>query len=168
MRATLLLAAAVLAAPALALGADFVGPENCRACHPTAYAAWKDSQHAQSTGSLSARQLADGRCLSCHAPDRSKGAEAVSCETCHGGGQFYSPTYVMKDRELSRAVGLIDPSERLCVKCHDANAPALSPFNFAEKLKALDHWSAERAERKAARDAAKAGDKGRKPGDRPR
>ncbi|HEY3447166.1 MAG TPA: multiheme c-type cytochrome [Myxococcales bacterium] len=142
--------------PARAGAADPIGSENCKTCHATAYDAWQDSQHSRASVSLSPKQQKDARCLSCHSPDQAKGVADVSCETCHGGGQFYSPKYVMKDAELARAVGLVDPSEKMCLKCHDANAPSLSTFKFAEKLKLIDHWSAERAARKEKADGAKA------------
>lgn len=134
--------------------ADFVGPESCKGCHPTAYSAWQLSKHARATDSLSESQKKDARCLTCHAPDQSQGVSNISCETCHGGGQYYTPTYVMKDPELARLVGLVDPSEKLCRTCHDASSPSLRPFNFVESLKAIDHWSAERAKRAARAEAS--------------
>ncbi len=138
-----------------AFGADPIGADTCRACHPQAFEAWKDSPHARATASLTAKQQKDPRCLSCHSPDATKGVAEVSCETCHGGGQYYSPRYVMKDHELARAVGLLDPTERLCLKCHDANAPSVRPFTFEEKLKRIDHWTEAGAARQAARAGAK-------------
>jgi hypothetical protein len=131
-----------------AWGAEFIGSESCKVCHPAAYEAWQDSQHSRAAGALSPRQQKDGRCLSCHSPEQAKGNADVSCESCHGGGQYYAPKYVMKDAELSRAVGMIDPSEKMCLKCHDVNAPSMVPFKFADKLKLIDHWSAERAAKK--------------------
>jgi hypothetical protein len=50
-------------------------------------------------------------------------------------------------------VGLVDPSEKLCRTCHDASSPSLRPFNFVESLKAIDHWSAERAKKSARAEA---------------
>jgi formate-dependent nitrite reductase cytochrome c552 subunit len=138
----------VLLASGAVGAADFVGPESCKGCHPAAYAAWQQSKHARATDSLSEAQKKDARCLSCHAPDQAQQATAnVSCETCHGAGQYYAPAYVMKDPELSRLVGLVDPSEKGCRTCHDASSPSLRPFNFVESLKAIDHWSAERAKK---------------------
>jgi hypothetical protein len=100
--------------------------------------------------SLSDAQKKDARCLTCHAPDlQQQGQANITCETCHGGGQYYSPAYVMKDSELSRLVGLVDPSEKQCRTCHDASTPSLRPFDFKESLKAIDHWSAERASKSA-------------------
>lgn len=148
----------------VAQAAEFIGSESCKVCHPAAYEIWKDSQHAQAAAPLSEKQQKDPRCLSCHSPEGTKGFAHVGCETCHGGGQYYKPSYVMKDKELSRAVGLVDPSEKMCLRCHDATAPSLTPFKFAEKLKAIDHWTVERAAR-AAKDekAADKPAKGEKP-----
>ena len=53
----------------------------------------------------------------------------------------------MKDSELARLVGLQDPSEKSCRTCHDASSPSLAPFDFVQKLKLVDHWTAERAKR---------------------
>ena len=126
--------------------ADFLGPESCKGCHPAAYDAFQQSKHARAAESLSPTQQKDPRCQSCHAPDQaSQGVSHVTCETCHGAGQYYSPSYVMKDAELARLVGLVDPSEKSCRTCHDASSPSLKPFNFVEALKAIDHWSADRA-----------------------
>lgn len=129
---------------------DFLGSESCQACHPDAYAAWQTTAHARSRDVLSVQQQRDARCLSCHSPNQVEQKSAhVGCETCHGGGQYYSADYVMKDAELARLVGLVDPNERSCRACHDNSSPSLKPFDFATKLKVIDHWSAERAKRKA-------------------
>jgi len=138
-----------------ARAADFVGAESCKACHPEAYAAWKQSKHARALEPLSAVQQKDARCLSCHAPNQvDQHAVQISCETCHGGGQYYGTSYVMKDPELARLVGLVDPSEKGCRTCHDTSSPSLKPFDFVEKLKLIDHWSAERARRAEAKPEA--------------
>ncbi len=143
--------------------ADFLGPESCKGCHPAAYEAWQLSKHARATDSLSEQQKKDARCLSCHAPDQASQASAhVTCETCHGGGQYYAPNYVMKDAELARLVGLVDPSEKSCRTCHDASSPSLRPFDFVESLKAIDHWSAERAKKNPRAEASPAPEPARK------
>src|SRR6476619_4019156 len=86
----LFLACLVLSAAPIAQAAepvinpDFVGPESCKACHPAAYAAWRQSKHARALDSLSTAQQQDARCLSCHAPNtRERGVAHVTCETCH-------------------------------------------------------------------------------------
>ena len=130
--------------------ADFLGPESCQGCHPQAYAIWKHSKHARSAASLSPQQQRDAKCQTCHSPGPSEqNLASVSCETCHGGGQYYVASYVMKDPELARLVGLQDPSEKSCRTCHDASSPSLRPFEFVEKLKAIDHWTAERGKKGA-------------------
>lgn len=139
-------AAALGAGPAVAY--DFVGAERCQTCHEEAYAAWRASKHALAQEPLTAVQRRDPRCTSCHAPNEAtERIGGVSCEACHGGGQYYAVSHVMKDPELSRMAGLVDPSERGCRACHDASSPSIRPFDFAAKLSAIDHWSAERKRR---------------------
>lgn len=134
-----------------ALGHGYLGAESCQGCHPDAYAAWRTSAHSRAREALSSTQLKDARCLSCHSPQEGdKQVENVTCETCHGGGQYYSSRYVMKDSELSRLVGLLDPSEKGCRTCHDSSSPSLKTFDFAAKLKAIDHWTKERERRVTA------------------
>lgn len=143
-----LLVVALTAFPAGAAdtsGGDLVGPESCKACHPEAYNAWKASKHARALDSLSPQQQQDGRCLSCHAPNvKESNVAGVTCESCHGSGKYYAASYVMKDPELARLVGLVDPTEKGCRACHDSSTPSLRPFDFAEKLKLIDHWTAAR------------------------
>ncbi len=134
---------------------DFLGAESCQGCHAEAWAAWKASPHARAKEVLSAQQQKDARCLSCHSPNENdQKVTGISCETCHGGGQYYTARYVMKDAELARLVGLVDPNEKQCRSCHDDSSPSVKPFEFIGKLKALDHWSAERAKRASTADAA--------------
>ena len=139
---------AILLTATVAFAADFLGPEACKACHPAAYQIWKQGKHARAMEALTPTQQKDARCLSCHAPDQAdQHVTSITCETCHGGGQHYSASYVMKDPELSRLVGLQDPSEKTCKTCHDASSPSLKPFDFTEKLKLIDHKTAEKAAR---------------------
>lgn len=145
---------ACLGAAGAARAYDYLGPESCQSCHPEAYQAWRGSAHARARDTLTTPQQKDARCLSCHSPSEAEQRVTnVSCEVCHGGGQYYTARYVMKDPELSRLVGLVDPSEKGCRTCHDASSPSLKPFDFPSRLKAIDHWSAERARRGAAEQA---------------
>jgi hypothetical protein len=128
---------------------DFLGSESCQSCHPDAWAAWKASPHARAKDVLSPTQQRDARCLSCHSPNEGdQKVTSVSCESCHGGGQYYSSKHVMKDPELVRLAGLVDPTEKSCRACHDASSPSMKPFDFKSRLKAMDHWSVERAKKK--------------------
>jgi hypothetical protein len=140
--------ALAMASGTAAFAYDALGSESCQGCHPDAWAAWQASPHARSRDVLSPQQRKDARCLSCHSPDEaSQRLTQVACETCHGGGQYYSARFVMKDAELARLVGLVDPGEKACRACHDDSSPSLKPFDFAAALKAIDHWSVERAKR---------------------
>lgn len=130
----------LLALPVLSQAGDRVGPETCKACHPAAYEAWRATPHARARESLPERSRADARCLSCHAPDLDDGISGVSCEACHGPGRAYAARYVMRDPELSRAIGLVDPNERTCSSCHTDSTPSLVKFEYARKLPLIRHW----------------------------
>ncbi len=143
-----LLAAIALAAPLAAGAADPVGAGTCKACHPVAFEVWRESAHARAMASLPERSRSDPRCTTCHAPE--PGQAGVSCEACHGNGGLYAQAYVMRDRELARALGLVEPGERTCQRCHDESAPSLSRFDYARKLPLVRHAQAEREARRAA------------------
>jgi hypothetical protein len=130
----------VLLAPSVPAAGDTVGPETCRACHASAYEAWLASPHARAREALPERSRNEPRCLSCHAPDAEDGLAGVSCEACHGAGRTYSAPYVMRDPELARAVGLVDPGPRTCAACHTESTPSLVRFEYDRKLQLIRHW----------------------------
>lgn len=153
-----------LATGGTSLAADFIGSESCRSCHPDAYAAWVDSPHARAFTRLKQHEREDARCVQCHARDVSSGGEAgVSCETCHGAGEHYWPAYVMRDAELSRAVGLTVPDAKSCLSCHDGSTPSLLPFDVDAAMRAIDHWSASREARESGKAAGSDGRKAQAP-----
>ena len=140
-----LLLASLLASPAaLAATGDKVGPETCKACHPAAYEVWRAGPHARTLDALPVQSRKDPRCLGCHAPDAEDGLLGISCEACHGPGRVYSAPYVMRDAELARVVGLLDPGEKACLACHGESAPSLVRFDYVKKLPLIDHWTRER------------------------
>jgi len=141
----------LLAAPA-ALASDLVGPASCRTCHPEAYRIWAASPHARAAQSLAPEQRKQPLCLQCHSRDEQRAGQAdvqgVSCETCHGGGRFYQPAVVMRDKELSRLFGLVDPTPQTCLVCHGGATPSVKQFDVKEAMQRIDHWTADRAARK--------------------
>ena len=139
-RALAICALAVLLPPTAAHAGDRVGPETCKACHPAAYDAWRQDPHARAFDSLPERSRKDERCLGCHSPDAADGIAGVSCEACHGPGRIYAARYVMRDAELARAVGLVDPGEKTCLGCHTDSTPSLVRFEYARKLPLIVHW----------------------------
>ncbi len=126
--------------PSVSHAGDKVGPETCKACHRAAYEAWLASPHARARESLPERSRSEKRCLSCHAPDAEEGIAGVSCEACHGEGRAYAAPYVMRDAELARAVGLVDPGEKTCAACHTESTPSLVRFEYERKLPLIKHW----------------------------
>jgi formate-dependent nitrite reductase cytochrome c552 subunit len=125
----------------------YIGAETCKACHPAAYEAWSDGAHAHALDRLPEKSRTDPRCTSCHAPAVDAGAQGVTCETCHGPGRMYAQSYVMRDKELARAVGLVEPGEKGCLGCHTESTPSLRPFRYAERLPLIRHWGLERPPR---------------------
>jgi hypothetical protein len=160
--AALALLAAALAAPSRsARASDLVGAESCRTCHAEAYRVWSQSAHAHADSTLTGAQRQQQLCLYCHSRDEARSGAAqvtgVSCETCHGGGRYYQPAVVMRDKELARLFGLTDLTAQTaaasCLGCHSGETPSLKAFDVKEALTRIDHWTADRAARKAARSA---------------
>jgi hypothetical protein len=132
------------AAPAARSSGADVGPETCKACHPFAYEVWRAGPHARALDGLPAQDRKDPRCVSCHDPGAEDGLAGVTCEACHGPGRSYSAPYVMRDGELARLVGLVDPNEQACQGCHGESTPSLVRFEYGKKLPRIDHWTRER------------------------
>ncbi len=126
---------------------EFVGAERCKSCHEFEYLMWSKGPHAKAQKHLHEEQLKDSKCNTCHttAPGKTDPKIAsVQCERCHGAGQYYHRPYVMKDKELAKAVGLVKPSQSHCQQCHTEGAPSIKPFNFEEMWAKIAHGSAAR------------------------
>jgi hypothetical protein len=125
------------------LSTEYVGADRCKTCHPAACVRWASTPHAKANLNLPEPNRADARCVQCHG-DPDPGTGGVQCESCHGGGKTYSEKHVMKDHELSRIVGLVEQSEKVCLRCHTESTPSVKPFAF-ERLWALIAHGAEDA-----------------------
>ncbi len=142
MRITALIAALTAAVVFIALAAllprvaaadDYIGAEQCAACHPQEYAWWKNTAHARAGNALGPTEQRDPRCTGCHST--APGKPHVQCEACHGPGEHYWPAFVMVDVHLARAAGLRSGAERsTCNGCHTADAPGIRPFDFEAAL----------------------------------
>jgi hypothetical protein len=143
---------AVLLAAWGAPASDLVGPASCRTCHAEAYRIWSQSAHARAAQTLSPDQRKQPLCLQCHSRDEQRAGQAdvsgVSCETCHGGGRYYQPAVVMRDKELARMFGLVDPGPQTCRVCHGGESPSLRAFDVKEATARIDHWTADREARR--------------------
>ena len=154
--ATALVAGVLALAAGAARASDLTGAESCRVCHAEAYRIWSQSPHARAVDALQGEQRKNQLCLYCHSRDEARAGAvqvaSVSCETCHGGGRFYQPVVVMRDKELSHLFGLTDLSganaAATCLSCHGGEGPSVTPFDLKEALSRIDHWSAARAARK--------------------
>jgi hypothetical protein len=142
----------ILLAAGGASASDLVGPASCRTCHAEAYRIWAQGPHARAAQALSAEQRKQPLCLQCHSRDEQRAGQAevegVSCETCHGGGRYYQPEAVMRDKELAHLFGLQDPTPATCLVCHGGASPSLKPFDVKEAMGRIDHWTADKASRK--------------------
>jgi len=140
-----LVVAVTVGSPAVAADDHrFIGAEVCKRCHQREYDIWANGPHAAAVRSLKGEQGKDAKCNTCHtmlpANDQAKFA-GIQCEACHGAGKFYAPSYVMRDSELSRAVGLVIPGEKECRRCHNDDSPSIRKFDFATMWAEISHGS---------------------------
>ncbi|MBM4060344.1 MAG: hypothetical protein FJ265_04490 [Planctomycetes bacterium] len=135
-------------------GSTYTGSRACESCHPTAYAAWQKSRHAQAWQTLERAEAEPKRygwpvtaypdCVGCHVvgygersgfvgPAATPHLAAVGCETCHGAGL----AHVESDGEVRLGkVGAGTPSPA-CVACHDAEQ---SPdFVYGDRWPKIEH-----------------------------
>lgn len=137
-----LLAAGIIWAPAVALGADYLGADRCGHCHQVELEQWRRSGHASALARLSSVQQKDQACLGCHTTsptDPTPALAGVQCESCHGPGTYYAPAHVMRDKPLAALYGLEPVTEATCTPCHANDGPSVRPFNFAEMVKLVRH-----------------------------
>ena len=146
----------------------YVGAASCKTCHKAKkkgdqYSQWAGSKHANAykvlaTDKAKKTALKVGvkgdpqkapECLKCHvtgygSPKARLGKkysmeDGVGCESCHGAGGDFKKKKIMKDRAAAVANGLIEPDEKLCKQCHNKQSPTFKPFDYAERVKEVDH-----------------------------
>jgi hypothetical protein len=121
VRTALLAAIASLLTTSAGLAASptYIGAEKCgKLCHKIEYTSWLETKHAKAPGQKTGE------------------FPGVQCEACHGPGSEYKALTVMKSREKAVAAGLVIPTEKVCVGCHNAaKMPNFKGFNFAEMSK---------------------------------
>lgn len=144
---------------------QYVGVQKCKKCHVKngdQYGKWKNSKHSKAYEVLASDKakeigkklgVADPqqseKCLKCHTtgygekPEKFAASfdikDGVQCESCHGAGSAYKKSKIMKDRDKSIAAGLILPTEEVCVKCHNKDAPGFEGFDFKKMHKKIAH-----------------------------
>ncbi|MGC8926717.1 MAG: multiheme c-type cytochrome [Myxococcota bacterium] len=118
---------------------DFVGSERCKICHKEEYEKFSKTKHKDTSKSLKADESKNRECLLCHSMDKEGKYMEIGCEACHGPGKYYSQSYVMKDKELSRLIGLKKPDEESCKRCHTEDSPKINKMNIKDGMKIIEH-----------------------------
>ena len=130
------------------------------------YSLWKESAHAGAWKTLSSpdavsigEKLELGvppqespRCLECHVTGHGepedltgklKQKNGVGCESCHGaGGSYYRKdemTAIFRGQLMPETVGLVFPSETVCLRCHNERSPTFEGFDFDEAVERIAH-----------------------------
>jgi len=128
---------------------NYIGAERCQKCHAFEYRVWAESPHARAHKSLTQDQLKDAKCNTCHtvmSVESEQKLAGIQCERCHGPGKYYHPDYVMRDKELARAVGLVSIQPQHCAQCHTEGVPSIKPFDFVSMWAKIDHSKAAKAD----------------------
>ena len=126
----------------------YVGVKVCATCHQGEgmghqFSRWLDSKHARAYAVLAkpeAKEIARlsgiplepqeaPTCLGCHATgahveewekdETFSTLDGVQCEKCHGPGSEYIDATIMMDREAAMKAGLVMPTEKDCMGCHE-------------------------------------------------
>jgi hypothetical protein len=135
----------------------YIGAAKCKMCHNSKakgeqYTKWKAESHSKAFETLKndpskaiakkmgiADASADPKCLKCHIADASIKDDGVSCESCHGPGSLYKPVAIMKNKTEALKLGLMEPDEKVCLKCHNVESPTYKKFVFKEALPKISH-----------------------------
>lgn len=142
----------------------YIGTAKCKMCHNSEakgkiYDKWASTGHAKAYQTLLNEQSIaiakkmgiddaskSDKCLRCHvsgykepSADKYSMEEGVTCEACHGPGSDYWTMKIMQDKKTAMANGLVEPSEELCVKCHNKDSPTYKPFKYADAYKLVEH-----------------------------
>ncbi len=122
--------------PLASAQATYLGAEKCgKLCHKIQYTSWQTTPHAKAFADLKPADQAKAECIECHVTGGKKDLPGVQCEACHGPGSNYAKLAIMKDKAKAVAAGLVVPTEKTCVKCHNKKSPTFKGFNFAEAVK---------------------------------
>jgi len=142
----------------------YIGTAKCKMCHNSEakgkiYDKWVATGHANAYKTLLNEQSIaiakkmgiddaskSDKCLRCHvagykepSADKYTMEEGVTCEACHGPGSDYWTMKIMQNKKTAMANGLVEPSEELCVKCHNKDSPTYKPFKYADAYKLVEH-----------------------------
>jgi len=97
----------------------------------------------------------DASCLGCHSTGYGKPAvegaklENVGCESCHGPASQYRKPKIMSKKKykenpeaqhkLAIEAGLIEPTEKVCLECHNDKSPTWKGFDYKKTIEEVNH-----------------------------
>lgn len=135
-------------------GAAYVGSENCKTCHPTAYEAWTRTPHFRAWDTLVKAEADPTRygwpvthypdCVGCHvvgyreetgfvSAEETPQLAGVGCERCHGPGSSHLQNPAGNKMGLHAGT----PASVLCIQCHDFEQ---SPdFVYSDRWAKIQH-----------------------------
>ena len=98
---------------------NFLGNNNCKACHTSVYTEWRQTDHARSYTALRAGSMqTEPECLACHTTgyrhyngydeEKRTNLTQIQCEACHGYGTDHR-----------RDGGMNKVARESCTQCHD-------------------------------------------------
>ena len=151
----------------------YVGAKVCATCHQGKdmghqFSRWLGSKHATAYAVLAKPEskkiaelsgipqepLESPMCLGCHATGAHVEAwekdetffteDGVQCEKCHGPGSEYIDASIMVDRDAATKAGLMMPTERDCMGCHQVKGShvaihKLPKLDMTKALKDIAH-----------------------------
>ncbi len=124
---------------------NFMGNNNCKACHTEMYTDWRQTDHARAYTALRAGSMqTEPECLVCHTTgyrhhngfdeEKRTNLTQVQCEACHGYGTAHS-----------RDGDMLDVARESCAACHDDGARPCyeserdTPFDYATFWEKIAH-----------------------------
>ena len=135
---------------AMAQDPTYTGTKKCKACHGKQFKSWEQTKMAKAFDVLKPEERTKPDCLACHTTGYGKeggfksleetpGMVGVQCEGCHGPGSIYFR--VMKDKEKSKAGGLLEQNAALCETCHNKKSPTYKqPLKFDPNVGVHEHF----------------------------
>lgn len=159
--------------------ATFVGAEKCKECHKEVHESWESRKMVKAFDLLQGLEKEDAGCLPCHTtgygqggyeprvppntilgigadgqPVRKPDFRGVWCEACHGPGSEYVKIFEAGGTWLDavKQGGLVLPSPRTCIQCHDKKWSANFSFQGYFKDDALHKvdWWREKAKKEGS------------------
>lgn len=159
---------------------QLVGIKGCKKCHQKSsigkqYKVWAGMKHAKAFELLKTEEAAAvatklglekkpfeaPECLKCHTTgyglskkhfgEKFDIEQGVTCEACHGPGEFFAKPADGKLHKEAHGKGYLVPDEKLCRQCHNEKSPTWDPerdttkdgkkvgFDFAARVKMVAH-----------------------------